>query len=156
MLSFVEEFKSSFKSIGLQVAEHKCPIYSPSPLVCLSLSSSPHISVLSEGMEVLGIPIGSDKFVADATLQMAERGKDLCDKLIGFTDLQSSMLLLRHCHVGHLHHLARSIRPSSLSHAASLHNGLTRKLSTVCYAVTVQHQASEIRLYCQSNTEVLG
>ena len=86
-----------------------------------------HIPVSSEEIEVLGIPIGSDKSVADATLQMAERGKDLCDKLIGFTNLQSSMLLLRHCHVGRLDHLARSIRPNSLSHAASIHDGLTKK-----------------------------
>ena len=51
-------------------------------------------------MEVVGIPIGSEKFVADATLQISEREKDLCDKLIGFPDRQSSILILRHCHVG--------------------------------------------------------
>ena len=34
VLSFLEEFRSSFKSIALQVAEHKCQIYTPSPLVC--------------------------------------------------------------------------------------------------------------------------
>ena len=75
-------------------------------LVCQSLSSFLHISVSSEGVEVLGIPTGSEKFAADATYKWQRK---ICDKLIGFPALQSSMLLLRHCHVGSLDHLAQSI-----------------------------------------------
>ena len=111
VLSALDKFKSSFREVGLVVAEHKCEIYSPCHSVCQS------IPISSDGVITLGTPIGSASFVVEASLKIAREG----EKLTTFNDLQSAVLLLRHFHVSRLHHLARVIPPDTLHQAATKH-----------------------------------
>ena len=71
---------------------------------------------------MLGIPLGSSKFVTEACCSNAEKGDLLCNKLPDLNDVQSSMLLLRYCHVSRLNHLGRVIPPEMLHTAAAIHD----------------------------------
>ena len=53
-------------------------------------------------------------------VKAAHSEDQLCDQLEKLEDQQSSMLLLRHCHIPTLDHLARSVEPTLLSEAASI------------------------------------
>ena len=59
-------------------------------------------------------------------VEISKCGQDLCTKLTEFDDPQSSLLLLRHCHVPRINHIARSVVPSCLQIAAKIHDQLTR------------------------------
>ena len=128
----LDEIKSMFREINLVVADHKCEIYSPTPAACESLLSSVSIPVTSEGVTVLGTPIGSSQFVAEASSSIAEKGDYLCNQLNSLNDLQSSMLLLRYCHIGCLNHLARSIPPNILQSAALIMTVRQKGHSVIC------------------------
>ena len=76
------------------------------------------------------MPIGSDAFITSACESFAKSGEALCHELSKLEDPQSSYLLLRHCHVPQLNHLARTVGSSLLFPAACLHDFLTQ--STFC------------------------
>ena len=59
-------------------------------------------------------------------MEIARSGQDLCNELVSLEDPQSGMLLLRHCHVSRMNHVARTVFPSLLNPAACLHDQLTR------------------------------
>ena len=67
------------------------------------------------GTEILGIPVGREQFVTEKCVKVAESSQELCSKLADLNDPQCSSLILRHCHVPRLNHLARAIRPYRLA-----------------------------------------
>ena len=126
----LDELKSTFREVGLVVAEHKCEIYNPYHSVCQSIHSSSDIPISSDGVIILGTPIVSASFVGDASSKIAREGENLCGKLTTFNDLQSAVLLFRHCHLSRLHHLALVIHPDTLHQAATIHENQTEQ--TLC------------------------
>ena len=59
-------------------------------------------------------------------VEISKSGQDRCTKLTELDDSQSALLLLGHCHVPRMNHLARSVVPSCLQPAAKIHDELTR------------------------------
>ena len=80
-----------------------------------------------DGSIFLGIPVGTSSFVSTTFGKAAHSGDQLCDQLKKLENQQSSMLLLRHCHIPRLDHLARSVEPTLLSEAMSIQDFQSRK-----------------------------
>ena len=64
--------------------------------------------------------------MTEKCVKVEESGQKLCSKLADLNDPQCSALILRHCHVPRLNHLARAIRPYYLKEAAVVHDNITR------------------------------
>ncbi len=96
----------AFSSISLEIANHKCEIFCPSSAVAINESAG--IPVNYQGSLFLGTSIGSSSFAESSCSTIAESGNTLCDQLTKLEDIQSAMLLLRHCHVPKLDNLART------------------------------------------------
>ena len=90
------------------------------------LGSCP-IPEAKEGVLVLGTPQGSSSFISDTCQSLAENGSQLCEQLSDLGDPQSSLLLLRHCHVTKVNHLALTVYPDFFPPAACIHDRLTQK-----------------------------
>ena len=126
VLATFSQLDSAFSHIHLQVAPEKCEIFSPSEIASLSVPSSCQIPVTSDGMMVLGSPIGIHDYVSSTACDIAGSGAQLCQELLQLDDTQSSMLLLRYCHVPRLNFLARTILPGQLQLATSIHDQQSR------------------------------
>ena len=70
-----------------------------SEIASLSVPSTCQLPVTPDGMSVLGTPIGSYTYVSSAACDISASGAQLCQELLQLNDRQSSLLLLRHCHV---------------------------------------------------------
>ena len=51
------------------------------------------VPLLQQGIEILGIPIGSDQFVSSRCNEIAHSGSNFCIKLPELEDSQSAMFL---------------------------------------------------------------
>ena len=122
VLSALTDFKSSLSSIGLKICDKKCELFCPAGLGDISTS----VPVASNGISILGTPIGSTEFVQAQCVHASEGGHGLCLKLIEMDDPQSSSLLLRHCHVPRMNHLTRSVFPCDLQRGADIHDRITK------------------------------
>ena len=60
-------------------------------------------------------------------MSVAEGGKELCVKLPDLSDPQSSLLLLRHCHVTEVNRLASTVPPNVFLPVAQIHDKLTQE-----------------------------
>ena len=109
-MSVLSDIKASFEKINLAICNRKCELYCPSG----SIDSQVEIPVVIDGTEILGTPIGSPSYVESKCVEISKSGQDLCTKLTELDDSQSALLLLRHCHVPRINHLARSVVPSYL------------------------------------------
>ena len=114
-------------SIGLEISSSKCEVFSSSSGIKLLGDQISSIPTTSTGTTILGVPIGCPSFIQSHCSSFADSGNLLCDQLVELEDPQSAMLLLRHCHVPRMTHLARSVAPKYLIEAASLHDHLTRE-----------------------------
>ena len=94
-------------------------------MICLLLVLV--ISVKHDGIIILGCPLGNDHFTTSTCLSIAAAGEELCSKLTSLDDLQCSFLLLKHCHVTRVNHLARTVPPSLFSSTAGIHDMLTHQ-----------------------------
>ena len=121
MLLF-DDLKTSLKDIGQDVRDDKCKLYCPSA----DSGSTTIIPVAVHGIEVLGTPIGTSNYVESKCEAKAEDGNTLCSILRDLDEPQSALLLLKHCHVPKLNHLARTVVPTHLSKAAVIHDNLTK------------------------------
>ncbi|XP_062504332.1 uncharacterized protein LOC134181136 [Corticium candelabrum] len=126
MVAF-ENLRSDFSSIGLEISSSKCEVFSSSSGIKLLGDQISSIPTTSTGTTILGVPIGCPSFIQSHCSSFADSGNLLCDQLVELEDPQSAMLLLRHCHVPRMTHLARSVAPKYLIEAASLHDHLTRE-----------------------------
>ena len=120
------DLRSSFSPIGLVIQDKKCELF-------ISEVSPPcdvSFPVSSDGVIILGIPIGNSSFISTVCTDCAQSGSLLCEELLQLEDTQSALLLLRYCHINRLCHLLRSIPPQDLSHAAVIHDRQTRTAFT--------------------------
>ena len=122
-LEAFQNLKDMFLSGSLSVSDSKCEIFSPSGTIN---TANTYVQVTSEGSMFLGTPIGSTAFVESSCSQIVQSGSSLCDYLPKLNDPQSALLLLRHCHVPKLDHLARTVHPNNIRKAASIHDSMTR------------------------------
>ena len=83
------------------------------------------IAINTSGIDILGTPVGEPNYVSARCIDKAKSGSDFCSKLLSLDDPQSSLLLLRHCHVPSLNHLSRTVAPEILNKAALIHDDLT-------------------------------
>ena len=132
-----QALKKMFCSINLLVSDTKCEIFSPSGVIN---ASSIDVPVTCEGSVFLGTPIGSASFVESSCSKIAQSGSLLCDQLTKLDDPQSATLLLRHCHVPRLDHLARTVRPSILAQAASFHDSMTQNT----FSLVLGHDSADL------------
>ena len=61
------------------------------------------------GEQTVGTSIGSPSYVESKCVEIYKSGQDLCTKLTALDNSQSALLLLQHCHVPRINHLARSV-----------------------------------------------
>ncbi|KAK3234088.1 hypothetical protein CYMTET_55654 [Cymbomonas tetramitiformis] len=84
------------------------------------------------GVKVLGIPVGSDQWVADKCVEMALAAGAILPKLARLDDPQVQLLLLRFCAHPRFMHLVRGVPPHLLAHGALAHdNGIQECLQEV-------------------------
>ena len=117
VLAAFNMLKKSFSTINFSVSETKCEVFSPN---VTHLTEFDEVPVSHDGSIFLRIPVGTSSFVSTTCLKAAHSWDQLCDQLEKLEDQQSSMLLLRHCHIPRLDHLARSVEPTLLSETTSI------------------------------------
>ena len=134
--SFANLKLSLAEESGLLIADQKCQIYSPGSTEILA----PFPRAV-EGSVLLGTPIGRFDFVASQCIEFAKSGSLLCQEIVSLDDPQSSMLLLRHCHTTRMNHLTRTVPPSLLKPAATIHDSITHASFSHIIGVTNTSEA---------------
>ena len=121
--SAFDELKCSLPQIGLSIATKKCELFTNGHH-CEDIPDEVRVSVL--GTTILGTPIGQPRYVEAACSEFAKGGEDLCNQLLALEDTQSSMLLLRYCHIPRINHLGRTVAPSLMKSATRIHDSLSQ------------------------------
>ncbi|KAK3241326.1 hypothetical protein CYMTET_48893 [Cymbomonas tetramitiformis] len=123
----------SLEGIGLDLNVGKSAIFSPSgavgafrDVVDSAGRSMPGAVEPLEGIKVLGVPIGSDAWVADKCFEIAAKAGSILPKLARLNDPQVQLLLLRYCAHPRFMHLVRGVQPhllmrGGLEHDAGIH-----------------------------------
>ena len=140
LAAFLKAFAERFFSVGLQLNIGKCQIYAPScdlsqwasldifgQLRTMSWDNTTQVPLVTdpeksihrvppeEGLLFLGTPLGHPSWVSDQLLQKLAVVRQNLDRLLLIKDLpQEFVLLLRHCVVNQLDHLARTVPPTIL------------------------------------------
>ena len=127
-LDAFNDFKSVLKSAKLSICDRKCEAYSADHW-------PEYIPFSSNGIVILGIPMDTPDFVSSHCVDIAETGRVLCSELPLLDDPQAATLLLRHCHVPRLNHLARAVHYNLLLPASLSHDRATR--DTFCSVVGI-------------------
>ena len=121
VLAVFEDLKPMFHNIGLDIQDTKCESYNPSSV---EMESHTSIPITTEGISILGIPVGKEDFMSQACVTIAKHGENLCHQLLTL-GTQEAMLLLRFCHLPRMFYLSQSVKPKSMQAAAVLHDHLS-------------------------------
>ena len=124
--SVLTDLRKEFQTINLKICDRKCEIYLPSAKKNNVNRFS--VPIVSPGVDILGVPIGNDSNVQSRCSKSAAAGKGLCSQLLNLNDHLNALLLLRHCHVPTLNHLARCVPPPVLHQACHIHDQLSRDI----------------------------
>ena len=81
---------NSLQELGLLICDKKCELYNPSK----SVTTFGSIPLVSNGTEILGIPIETQCYVQSACYKTAQKGSALCSELVQLECRQSALLLL--------------------------------------------------------------
>ena len=143
VLAAYDCLQQEMKAIGLHIRPDKCEALSMIPVPDWSLP----IPFTTDGMQVLGCPVGSDSFVQRQCVKYTQNRLPFLKKLRCMRNLQSAMLLLRYCGVPTITHLLRSAAPHNVAEAAAQHDLdiLDTFQSIIGISATVQ-QKSQISL----------
>ena len=151
---FLTTFAEEFFAIGLQLNLGKCQVYAHrsdlSEWSCWSVLSSLKASLSPElpmrhvvmdpqnviqvvppqrGLVFLGTPIGHPSWVAQELDKKLRDAQHSLDRLVVIKDLpQQFILILRHCVINQMDHLARTVPPSILRPTAQRFDFAVRKL----------------------------
>ena len=109
-------------SVDLEICDKKCELYCPS-----GHTRDFPTPVSHDGMIILGTPVGKPDFVRAHCVDIAKAGDRLYCEMLKLNNWQSSMLILRHCHVPRLNYLARQVFPCDLEEARIIHDELTKR-----------------------------
>ena len=72
VLAVFEELKPMFHNIGLDIQDTKCEIYNPSSV---EIESHTSIPITTEGISILGIPVGKEDFMSQACVTIENMEK---------------------------------------------------------------------------------
>ena len=86
VLSAFDQLKPAFQKIGLDIQEQKCELYNPTPSEDMSVK--PTIPVTSEGMKILGVPIGRKEFISQVCVDIVQDGANLCHQLVSLDSVR--------------------------------------------------------------------
>ena len=115
----------------------------------------------TQGIKVLGTPLGHEDFVRDHLRRTTEDHMSLLEKIPSLPDVQSAWALLLHCAGARANYMLRAIRPEltvqfSADHNAGLWSCLCNilriapdqsdELATCCVSAIVHGGASEVLL----------
>ena len=130
-------------SIGLEIRPDKCEVLSQREVGELPLAAS----ISRDGMQILGSPVGSAKFINRECLNFARKQQPFLQKLRCIENTQVASLLLRYCGVPTLTHLLRSIPPPDIESAAKLHDeNIVSTLESIINVSPDQHQQLSLPL----------
>ena len=116
-----QDLQCQYESTGLLVSKQKCEAYA----MAYPDEWSVDIAINPSAIDIFGTSIGTPDYVFARCIDKAKSGTKLCSKLLELNDLQSSLLLLRHCHVPSLNHMSRTVIPKQLNRAALIHDDQT-------------------------------
>ncbi|KAK3275874.1 hypothetical protein CYMTET_16023 [Cymbomonas tetramitiformis] len=127
------------RAAGLELNVSKSTVYSPAgacpefaDVVDGGGAPMPGSVTPLDGVKVLGIPVGSDRWVADKCVEMAFAAGAVLPKLARLDDPQVQLLLLRFCAHPRFMHLVRGVPPHLLVRGALAHdNGIQECLQEV-------------------------
>ena len=88
--------------------------------------SSEPICISFVGTTVLGTPVGRPDYIESYCSDTTLGGQTLCTQILALNNPQCGMLLLRSCHVPRLNYLMRTVAPSLIMSATTVHDNLTR------------------------------
>jgi hypothetical protein len=104
--------RQALADIGLRVQPEKCVLYCPSGVPHELPEEFRGMRVTSEGVEVLGVPVGTPAFVAARSRQAMEDHRRGVDGLHDLDDSQIAFTLLRQCVAGRPTFLCRLMDPT--------------------------------------------
>jgi len=94
--------------------------------------SDPQLPAAQRGLVALGIPVGSDEFVAAHGVRRSADERSLLAAIPALADPQSEWLLLRFCAEPRANHLLRAVPPAAAQPYAAAHDdGLTQALQAL-------------------------
>ena len=83
---------------GILLSDRKCRIYTPNPITTVPANlAPPNIRCTSDGIHVLGIPVGTEEFKHDFISDLRQDHQRLLSSLPLLGDTQCALLLLRYC-----------------------------------------------------------
>ena len=104
-------YQVAMAGVGLSVAVNKCRLWAP-PTVMLPDELLPDVPRSLDGLTVLGVPLGSAAFVAEALEQALQSWSRGLDELPELQDSQVAVGLLRQCVVARPRYIHRLVAPS--------------------------------------------
>ena len=101
------------------------------------------VAVESQGIKVLGTPLGHPAFVATHLGRIEEEHKVLWERIPAVQDVQSAWLILLHCAAARANYLLRVVRPALVRRFAENHDaGLWRCLCQILHIPEDQCEAT--------------
>ena len=113
------------RHLGLVSQARKCAVYSPAgglPQDLFPEDMPGAGEVAAAGVEVLGVPIGSDAFVQDFVVRRVRQLDQIIPVLAHMRHPQLQYLLLRCCANARVSHLLRGVPPPLVAQAAAEHD----------------------------------
>ena len=123
VLSAFNDLRGSTSQVGLSIATNKCEIFGTGKS---EYKSSEPICISFVGTTVLGTPVGRPDYIESYCSDTTLGGQTLCTQILAMNNPQCGMLLLRSCHVPRLNYLMRTVAPSLIMSATTVHDNLTR------------------------------
>ena len=123
VLSAFNDLRGSTSQVGLSIATNKCEIFGTGKS---EYKSSEPICISFVGTTVLGTPVGRPDYIESYCSDTTLGGQTLCTQILALNNPQCGMLLLRSCHVPRLNYLMRTVAPSLIMSATTVHDNLTR------------------------------
>ena len=128
--------------LGLRSQPSKCHVYSPQGDVSMFPQDMPGVLSGVDGVEVLGIPVGTDEFVRQHALDSVARLDSVISRLDLVGDPSLRCLLLRCCAHPRVTHLLRGIPPDLVAGGAQQHDEhIARALQSITPGVPLSERA---------------
>jgi hypothetical protein len=146
------QLDAEFRSMGLTLNLEKCSLFgdTSSPPSTPFLAQIPHIPG-SEGVVVLGVPVGSDDFILRHTIEIEETMKNMLSRLSQLQPSFARFLLLREC-LGpcRVNHLLRTLDYShglrlARNTAAMVRTSFEEILGITCSDLQLQLACFQVR-----------
>lgn len=127
--SAYDDYETALGSaLGLESQPSKCQVYSPEGDCSCFPADMPGAVEPLEGLEVLGVPVGSPEYVRRTMAEIVADCLAVLPMLQRFPDAQSQGLLLRFCAHPRMVHWLRGVSPEDILPAATTHHAAILQL----------------------------